>query len=138
MLTHTHTLLCVYLLLKDVAEMVRSFCKYANKSKFLSLSLSLSIPYCTCVFLEGHHIPVSEVIDHMTSVLGHSRLGVWLGTDYSHILWQHIISVPHYVLHMPQHKWEGETTLTHVLANVRASILYVPSNRMFMCCHGNY
>ena len=37
--THTHTHLCMYLLLlKDVAEMVRAFCKYANKSKFFSRS----------------------------------------------------------------------------------------------------
>ena len=39
--THTHTYLCMHLLLlKDVAEMVRAFCKFANKSKFLSHSLS--------------------------------------------------------------------------------------------------
>ena len=83
-----------------------------NMCMYLQEKILLYLQSCTCVsfFLEGHHIPISEVIDHMTTVLSpsHSRLGVWLGTDYSHILLQHIISVPHYVLHMSLHKWERE------------------------------
>ena len=41
-------------------------------------------------------------------VLEHRQLGVWLGMDYSQILLQHIIALPHYVLKIPPQKWEGE------------------------------
>ena len=65
--TCSHARLCMYLLLlKDVTEMVRAFCKYANKSKFFSYSLTLSLSFS---------LPSEYSILHMCFRRGTSHTG---------------------------------------------------------------
>ena len=58
----------------------------------------------------GHHLPANDILDHMIFVLGDNQLGAWLGTDYSMILLQQILALPHYVINMSGQKWEGKHT----------------------------
>ena len=71
--------------------------------------------------VEGYHLPASEVLDHFVSVLSDSQLVVWLSMDYSQILLQHIITIPHYVLSIPAQMWNGEPAWSCISVCVQES-----------------
>ena len=58
----------------------------------------------------GPHLPLTELLDHMMMVVSHKRLGTWFGKDYSQILLDYILTVPHYVVHITSTKWDGKAS----------------------------